>query len=394
MAKENGEYFIGIGKQDFHSFAFVGVVKNNIPTLCARDGKYCLGFSAVLQSELWVGKNEPKSITYQAYSITQNEVNAYKELMGQIVFNNFDSNNHYCCMDEVNQENLYFSTNEDIEGYIRVNNDKENALYYVSKEEGKIYCENLQLEQAQLEQYDKHITSKTSWKTYTTAQQNTLLSLKLKYAHERLIWSESPGNDTFIEPTQSPVLPQIQNIRKFNPVNNTCRTTALTITKHVLGFTPKVSQAWWVNPDYKTKVYQQQLYEKGSNFYIFPSIPEKLKEEDAPLKNSLLKKMFARLTAISKTKQIDCQGTYEKFVALKTLYKRLSEVQGDNLSELHTIIKNRNDNDALKHKRAPNFFSRNLPNWDTSTTSKLLNSMEMLLAKKVQRQQQLGLKSN
>lgn len=136
--------------------------------------------------------------------------------------------------------------------------------------------------------------------------------------------------------------------------SNTCRTTARDILNYTLQYSPHVPALFAIGLDYKTKLVEGQLPQKG--FYILPPPPNCFKVN--PTQMEVLKELYKKLENLPKN-QPNLDITEKKFNQLKYLYQEIAGESQLSLNQLlNKITTHRVDNDLLFNtRRSQSIFS-------------------------------------
>jgi hypothetical protein len=101
--------------------------------------------------------------------------------------------------------------------------------------------------------------------------------------------------------------------QELNLYNNSCRTTALEISKYILGFIPAVSRLFFISPSYKSIFKDTKL--DPNFFYILPAPPNAYKNLSLKQKN-VMESLYQRLESIPRLNP-ESEKTSQKFATLK-----------------------------------------------------------------------------
>lgn len=317
---KNSQYFIGIGKQDIHSFIFLGVLHKGSPQLLLRAGKTddisrCVLNNLARLADEGLSRNKARcvSINYQAFSINYQQVIDFLRLIAQI---------------EIEQLKI-----QDIcSGIIRCHKKDHNLPYESTDEQNKEFIE-------QSGRIRCYVPTKENGDTVT-------------FTLQKLI-EANVVNDTQISAENMPI---IIDARKFN-ITSTCRTTALKIVEVILGFATNISKCFFISPKYETS-FIGGIPDKEA-FYILPPPPSAYKEGVSNIQLKVLNKLYERLEKIPQlnTRSI---GTRLKFDALKSTYQDMVGKNHLTAEALLCSLSGHEDREraALFTPRSPSMFSR------------------------------------
>lgn len=337
---KHDEFFLSIAKLQDHTFIMLGVMRAGVPTLFARIGKfadidpnnghtcYMIGkivcgsgsLSRLVDEGLIRAEGYERTISYQAYDITYEQVKEFLSLIKGV-------------------EERQLSNPEIRDGIIKSYGDTQLT-------ESEIFEREAMFAFVPVEEFD-----------------DAHVIFKLKKLSE---WGlSSPASPR----CESEIAEGTQHLK----LNNTCRTTALSIFEKILGFVTGISSLYFIAPRYKTTL--KEGAPDPYNFYILPPPPNVNQGMVSPQQMAVLKKLYKRLEEIP-VKDPDSVETRAKFDALKATYQDIAGKNNLSAGQLLVKIlehKNHNENELFQ-KRSPGLFSRLFGL--SSTTKRLFKSME------------------
>ncbi|STX50640.1 Uncharacterised protein [Legionella busanensis] len=342
---KNDEYFLSIAKQEHHSFLMLGVIQNNTPTLLARVGKtndidpdiqkrfkpfyknLTTGTLARLADERLTRKSAQKDdITYQAYTITYEQMKEFLDLIAYIEEKQLTNEE---IKNAINKTYKKKSKKEEIQAYIPIQEVRANNL--------------------------------------------TTNSNQVVFEFKKLREYEAPKNISLQNLGPAPQI--VNNMNRIN-VSNTCRHSAVDILESVLHYKTNASKQFFIPLSYHTKLIGG-IPDKQS-FYILPPPPTSYKPLTTHQLNTL-NKLYGRLKKIPKLHCHDLK-TRMKFDELKDLYNRIAGASKLSASDLLLEISRfENDKkDILFQQRSNHFISFFSPH---SATEKTLQKIKANLGK-------------
>lgn len=317
---KNSQYFIGIGKQDIHSFIFLGVLDKGSPQLLLRAGKTddisrCVlnNLARLTDESLYRRKTHCVSINYQAFAINYQQVIDFLRLIAQIE------------IEQLKIQDIY-------SGIIRRHKKKHKLLDESTDEQNKEIIER-----------------SGRIRCYVPTEEN---GDKVTFTLQKLI-EANVVKDTQISAENMPI---IIDARKFN-ITSTCRTTALKIVEGILGFATNISKCFFISPKYET-IFIGGMPDKDA-FYILPPPPAAYKKGLSNIQLKVLNRLYERLEKIPQLNPRSIE-TRLKFDALKSTY---DDMVGENDLTAEDLLCRLSEHEqhnrrALFSPRAPSMFSR------------------------------------
>lgn len=365
IVSKNNEFFIALGKKGIHSFLMLGVIKNGIPQLLTRVGKFGLKVSIaeVLAKSLYNGllsRIEEESIylnksnipiQYQAYSITYEQTKEFLSLIAEVERRQIQNPaiNEALIKNCKNPKTKERILNKRINSYVPFNTDYDDEIVFEWNELQGCY----EFEGCDLEQLAEN--------KYSTS---------------------------------------ILNSSQYLDESNTCRTTSLNIIEALLGFVTGISKYFFIAPKYQTTLVDGQpnkdtfyVMPPPPIAYVLPASPKGEKKEYSPKQLQILDKLYQQMEKMPFLSP-DSPATRAKFNALKATYLDIAGTNKLSAGHLMLAITEhiKTKGDALFTHRKPNFFS-NLFSL-SSSTQKLFNEITSDLQTEVGKEEKQKLDTN